>query len=176
MSAAYPEGVSVRALERNADARGWLAEIHRDSWQPEAEPVQWVAVSARANSLRGLHAHFDRWELYVLLAGRAFLAMRDIRPRSPTPGALAALELDAQRPSVVRMPPAVLHGMYFSEDSLLLVGFSAYFTGLAEDGCRWNDPATGIAWPCSAPTLSARDAALPGYAEFLRAAAGLLAK
>jgi len=176
VSAQPLEGVEVRSLSPHLDERGSLTEIHRDSWSRDIEIVQWVAVSAHANSLRGLHAHFDRWELYVLLAGRAFLAMRDIRPGSASFGRVAALELDARRPCVLRMPPSVLHGMYFREDSHLMVGFSAYFAGLTEDGCRWNDPETGIAWPCTAPTLSARDAALPGYAEFLRAAAGLLAK
>jgi len=166
---ARPDGFSVRPLARNEDERGWLAEIHRDSWSSDIEIVQWVAVSARANALRGLHAHFDRWEFYVLLTGRAYLAMRDIRPRSPTSGMLAALELDAERPCVVRMPPAVLHGMYFRADSLLAIGFSAYFAGLTEDGCRWDDPQSGLAFPCRDPILSARDAALPSYAEFSRA-------
>ena len=53
-------------------------------------------------------------------------------------------------------------------DSLLAIGFSAYFAGLTEDGCRWDDPEPGIAWPCTAPILSARDAALPSYADLVK--------
>ena len=164
---AYPHGVEVRELSAHVDGRGSLTEIHRDSWH-DLEIVQWVAVHARRNALRGLHAHFDRWELYVLLSGRAFVAMRDIRQGSPTLDSVASIELDAARPCILRMPPAVLHGMYFREDSHLVIGFSAYFAGLSEDGCRWDDPETGITWPCSAPILSARDASLPGYSQFLR--------
>jgi len=175
VSAQPLEGVEVRSLSPHLDERGSLTEIHRDSWSGDIEIVQWVAIRAQRNVLRGLHAHLDRWELYALLSGAAHLAMRDTRPGSASFGRVAALELDARRPCVVRMPPSVLHGMYFREDSHLVVGFSAYFAGLSKDGCRWNDPETGIAWPCSTPTLSARDAALPGYAEFLRAAAGPLA-
>lgn len=169
-AAAYPQGVEVRELSANVDQRGWLMEIHRDSWD-DTKIVQWVAVHAHRNALRGLHAHFDRWELYVLLAGSAHVAMRDTRPGSASAGQVASVELDARRPCVLRMPPAVLHGMYFREDSHLVIGFSAYFAGLSEDGCRWDDPDTGMRWPCSEPILSARDAALPSYAEFLRRAA-----
>lgn len=168
----YPQGVAVHELSRNADERGWLTEIHRDSWCKDVELVQWVAVRARANSLRGLHAHFDRWEFYVLLAGAAFMAMRDIRPRSPTHGMLSTLEVNAEAPCIVQVPPALLHGTYFREDTLVAIGFSAYYTGDAnERGCRWNDPQAGIAWPCTRPIVSARDAALPSYAELLRATA-----
>lgn len=170
MSARYPDGVIVRELRPNTDVRGSLTEIHRDEWSGVREVVQWNAVRSRANSLRGLHAHVDRWEVYVLLAGTAFMAIRDIRPASATLGVLATAEIDAERPCAVQIPPGVLHGTYFREESVLAIGFSAYYAEADEFGCRWNDPAAGIAWPCSAPILSPRDAALPSYAELLRIA------
>jgi dTDP-4-dehydrorhamnose 3,5-epimerase len=176
---AYPDGVLVRPLKPNLDVRGSLTEIHRDEWSGVLEIVQWNVVRSRANTLRGLHAHVDRWEIYILVAGRAYMTIRDIRPGSATLDAMATLEVDAEQPCAVQIPPGVLHGTYFREAAVLAIGFSAYYVDADEFGCQWNDPQAGFTWPCTAPILSPRDAALPSYAELLRliaATAGTAAK
>ena len=165
---ALPAGMLVEALVPNMDIRGSLTEIHRDEWIGRPLILQWDSIQSNANVLRGLHAHADRYEIYILVRGRAFIGVRDVRRRSPTEGMLVGLEVQGSRPRAVHIPQCLLHGMYFLEDSMLLVGFSEYYQPSDELGCNWQDSEAGITWPCNRPVLSGRDAALPSLKVLLQ--------
>lgn len=163
-----PAGVSIRRLKPNRDERGWLTEVHRDSWMEPGKIVQWNAVYCKANTLRALHIHLTRFESYILVRGRAIVAFRDLRKGSPTEALVAMLDLDEAQPCAVNVPKGVMHGMLFTEESLLLTAFSAYYDAVDEQGVHWRDPDTGIVWPCDAPIISVRDATLPSLREYMR--------
>lgn len=165
---ALPAGMLVEALVPNMDLRGSLTEIHRDEWISRPRTIQWDSIQSNANVLRGLHAHADRYEIYILVRGRAFIGVRDVRRRSPTEGMVMELEVQGSQPRAVHIPKRLLHGMYFMEDSTLLVGFSEYYRPSDELGCHWQDSDSGISWPCNRPVLSERDAALPSLKVLLR--------
>ena len=61
----------------------------------------------------------------------------------------------------VVIPEGVAHGFYYPEPTVHLYGMTEEFDPADDLGCTWNDPALGLAWPCTAPILSARDAAAP---------------
>jgi dTDP-4-dehydrorhamnose 3,5-epimerase len=164
-----PVGVEVRVLDPHQDHRGRLVEIHRSEWGLGIEPVQWNAVSSRANVLRGVHVHLQHTDYITVATGHMALGLCDLRPGSPTEGQSALLDLTEAEPLGVVIPVGVAHGFYFPEPSLVVYSVSHTWQTTDELGCRWDDPGLGIEWPCTAPVLSERDATA-GSLSALRAA------
>jgi dTDP-4-dehydrorhamnose 3,5-epimerase len=152
-----------------------FTELFRDSWQLEVAPVQWNLVQSDANVLRGVHVHHRHEDYLTLAAGRATIGLHDLRADSSTAGLGTALELDADFPSALVIPPGVAHGFYFPEPALHVYAVSHDWDQSDELGCRWDDPELGIAWPCAAPLISLRDAALGPVSELRAALRGALA-
>src|SRR6185436_4644545 len=113
-----PQGVLHSPLVPQADERGVFTELFRDSWSLEVEPSQWNAVSSVANALRGVHAHWRHTDYLTVVAGRATIGLHDLREGSTTEGLGATVELRADRPASLVVPPGVAHGFYFHEPSL----------------------------------------------------------
>ncbi|HXF56964.1 MAG TPA: dTDP-4-dehydrorhamnose 3,5-epimerase family protein [Actinomycetota bacterium] len=158
-------GVRVLPLRRHEDARGWLAEVYRRAWVPEAgEAVQANVSVSRRGVLRGLHFHRRQADYWCVLSGRAFVGLFDCREGSPTRGHRAELRLSADAPRALYIPPGVAHGFYAEEDVVLLYLVDRYFTGEDEFGVAWDDPEVGIAWPARDPVLSERDRSNPPLA------------
>jgi dTDP-4-dehydrorhamnose 3,5-epimerase len=164
-----PAGVRLHELVPHRDERGVFTELFRDSWHLEVEPVQWNLVRSEANVLRGVHVHHRHEDYLSLAAGRATIGLHDLRASSATAGLGTTLELSEDSPAALVIPPGVAHGFYFPEPALHVYGVSHDWDMSDELGCRWDDPELGIAWPCSSPLISPRDAAL-GPVRELRAA------
>jgi dTDP-4-dehydrorhamnose 3,5-epimerase len=152
-------------LEPHGDSRGTFTELFRASWETGVAPVQWNAVRSKANVLRGVHAHHRHSDYLTLLSGRAAVGLYDLRDGSPTYGAASLLVLSAGEPVGLVIPPGVAHGFYLYEPSLHVYAVSHEWALDDELGCRWDDPELRIPWPCTAPRLSARDAALGSLAS-----------
>jgi dTDP-4-dehydrorhamnose 3,5-epimerase len=161
-------GVRLRDLEPHADARGVFLELHRCEWDTGVEPVQWNAVSSRRGVLRGVHCHWRHEDYLVILEGSASVGLCDLRPDSPTYREAACLRLEGRVPQAITVPTGVAHGFYYHETSIHLYAVSHYWSLDDELGCRWDDPALGIAWPQGVAELSPRDAALPPLAQLER--------
>jgi dTDP-4-dehydrorhamnose 3,5-epimerase len=158
--------VALHALSLLTDERGSFVEAFRGSWFPAIPPfVQGNLSRSRARVLRGLHVHRRQWDLWVPVAGRLFVALRDLREGSPTAGVTDTLELDAARPAALLIPPGVAHGFQALEDATLLYLVTEAYDGTDEDGFSPLDPAVGVSWPLDDPILSDRDRDAPPLAE-----------
>ena len=155
-----PEGVAVHPLEPHPDERGVFTELFRESWGLAVVPVQWNAVRSEANVLRGVHAHWRHLDYLTLVAGRATIGLHDLREGSPTEGLGTIVELTAESPSALVTPTGVAHGFYFHEPSIHVYAVTHDWDPADELGCRWDDPALRIPWPCRDPHLSERDRGL----------------
>jgi len=164
-----PAGVDLIPLTPHADDRGVFTELFRESWRLDVALSQWNAVRSEANVLRGVHAHVRHDDYLTLVVGRATIGLHDLRAGSETEGLGVAVELDATAPAALVIPTGVAHGFYFHEPSLHVYAVSHEFDPADELGCRWDDPALAIDWPCREPLISARDQAL-GPLSDLRAA------
>ena len=162
-----PAGVSTFELTRNVHDRGSLTEIYREEWFPFGPAVQWNLVSSPAGVLRGIHVHLRSAEYYALVAGRALVGFRDLRPGSPTLGATALVEVDGSEPVALAAPRGLAHGLYSTTPITLLVGTTSVRDPAAEVGCHWRDPDLGIPWPFETAIVSAQDAALGRLSELL---------
>ena len=163
-------GVEVRELRRLADERGSLVETYRREWLPPGarEMVQSNLSRSKAGVLRGMHYHRGQADYWVVIEGRAFVALLDLRRGSPTEGERQEFEMDGDDPSGLTIPPGVAHGFYARTDLTLQYLVDAYY-GADEDehGLAWDDPGLGISWPASDPILSERDRTNPSLADVL---------
>lgn len=119
---------------------------------------------SRRGVLRGLHfqASQPQGKLVRVATGRVWDVAVDIRPESPTFRQWVGVELSADRPRLLWIPPGLAHGfVVLSETADFLYKTTAYYDPASERCIRWDDPALAIVWPDpGAPLqLSAKDRA-----------------
>jgi dTDP-4-dehydrorhamnose 3,5-epimerase len=161
--------VLVRPLQIHVDARGSFLETYRREWLPAdaSDMVQSNVSRSRAGVLRGPHFHRAQADFWVVLEGRAFIGLVDLRAGVPEQSSRQELIVDSTEPQGLYIPPGVAHGFYAETDLVLLYLVDAYYDGADEFGIAWNDPDLGISWPTSDPILSDRDRSNPSLAQVL---------
>jgi dTDP-4-dehydrorhamnose 3,5-epimerase len=162
-------GVLRRRLAPHEDRRGSFSELWRSSWTApiSGDPfVQANLSKSMAGVLRGMHFHLHQADLWLVLDGRAVVALADLRGagseatwRPPT----AVLELGAGEALLI--PERVAHGFYAPVELSLVYFVTQEFDGSDEHGFAWDDPLVAIAWPTTDPLISDRDRANPRLAE-----------
>ena len=172
-------GVTWANLVRHEDERGSFRELWRargfDDLAPEAAglpagtAVRFVqsnlSVSAQG-VLRGLHLHRLQLDHWVVTAGRAFVALVDVRPMLAGGRPIVdAREVPAD--TTISIPTGVAHGFLAMEPLELVYFVTNEYDGADELGFAWNDPDAAVPWPTvpgtadGAPILSGRDQANP---------------
>jgi dTDP-4-dehydrorhamnose 3,5-epimerase len=163
-----PDGVRLRELPHHPDDRGSFIECFRESWPEIPRPVQWNIVRSERRVFRGFHVHVKHTDYLMMASGVMALGLRDLRRASPTHGLTALIELNAERPSAVVLPPGVAHGFSFVEPSVHIYAVSEFWDKEDELACHWADPEIGIPWPLREPQLSRRDREAGPLAEMIR--------
>lgn len=163
------DGVEIRPLSPLSDMRGSLCEVHRDIWHAAPRPIQWDYIRTRRRVLRGVHVHRLRWDYFVVVEGRAAIGLCDIRRDGPSFLASMMIETNGDEPCCIIVPPGVAHGLYAVSATRYLYGLTAGYDGLDQSGCRFDDPALGLAWPDPAPKVVKRDADQPPLAGLIAA-------
>ena len=149
-----------------ADDRGWFAETwNQDVFRAAGLPAHFVQDNqsrSRKNVLRGLHFQLQhpQGKLVRAVAGRIFDVAVDIRKSSSHFGRWVAVELSAEVPEMLWIPPGFAHGFLVLSDSAdVLYKTTDFYHSAAERTIRWNDPSIGIEWPLTVePIISAKDA------------------
>ena len=176
-------GVAYGAVQRFGDPRGSFRELWRASRQPpltedltgapDARFVQANLSTSAAGVLRGLHYHRRQLDYWIVAAGRAFVALVDVRPptRGEGPAVVETRELAAD--DWVVIPAGVAHGFLALESLDLLYLVTNEYDGTDELGFAWDDPAVAVPWPTLSgtrdgrPMLSERDQANPPLADLV---------
>jgi len=150
------------------DARGFFLEsYHAPKFAAagiDAVFVQDNHSSSSSGTLRGLHMQrdFAQGKLVRCVAGAIFDVAVDVRRGSKTFGRWVGQMLSAENFHQLWVPPGFLHGFcVVSESAEVQYKCTDLYHPEDELGVIWNDPDIGVAWPVSAPVLSAKDAALP---------------
>ncbi len=149
------------------DARGFFFE----SWNRrdfaaaglDFDFVQDNQSRSHRGVLRGLHYQIEhaQGKLVRVIEGAVLDVAVDLRRSSPTFGAHVAIELSADKRSMLWIPPGFAHGfIVVSEVAEFLYKTTDYWYPEHERTLLWNDPALRIGWPAGiAPTLAPKDAA-----------------
>ncbi|HYC07793.1 MAG TPA: dTDP-4-dehydrorhamnose 3,5-epimerase, partial [Candidatus Binatia bacterium] len=121
--------------------------------------------------LRGLHCHRHQLDYWVVVAGRAFVALVDVRAALGGGGPPTVETREMSADDWVVIPAGVAHGFLALEPIELLYLVTDEYDGSDELGFAWDDPAAAVPWPTELPTadgrpiLSDRDRSNPSLAE-----------
>jgi dTDP-4-dehydrorhamnose 3,5-epimerase len=160
------DGVVVVEPKVWSDERGIFVETFRHEWVPGAEPmVQANRADRRTGVLVGLHYHLRQADYWYVPAGRAFVALHDLRASSRSVGSSLTLEIGEHDHRGVYIPKGVAHGFAALTDLTITYLVDCYYDPADELGLAWDDPALAIDWPLDAPIVSDRDRANPRRAE-----------
>jgi dTDP-4-dehydrorhamnose 3,5-epimerase len=179
-------GVRFGAIARHADSRGAFRELWRASAFPALTPadtgspagsephfVQANLSSSAAGVLRGLHYHRRQLDYWVVAAGRAFVALVDVRPVADGRGGAVVETRELAADDWVVIPAGVAHGFLALEPLELVYLVTNEFDNRDELGFAWDDPAVGVplpevpAKPHGQPILTDRDRSNPSLAELV---------
>jgi dTDP-4-dehydrorhamnose 3,5-epimerase len=175
-------GVRYGAVARHGDARGSFRELWRASAFADGRYVQANLSTSAPGVLRGLHLHRRQDDLWVVGAGRAFVALVDVRPLIDGTGPTALVETrELPADDWVAIPSGIAHGFLALEPLELVYLVTNEYDGSDELGFAWDDPAVAVPWPTlgatadGRPITSERDAANPPLAELVvRLRAGIV--
>lgn len=104
------EGVVIKKLARYVDERGWLMEVFRsDEW--DFQPVMSYVSQTDPGVVRGPHEHVFQSDCFAFVGPGSFrLHLWDRREGSVSRGEEMIIEVGADNPSLVIIPPGVVHG------------------------------------------------------------------
>lgn len=103
-------GVIIKPLVKNKDERGWLAEVFRRD-ELDFDPVMSYISLTNPGVVRGPHEHVFQADCFVFLGPGSFrLYLWDRREASSTKGEKIEIEVGENNPSLVIVPPGVVHG------------------------------------------------------------------
>ena len=171
----YPTEIpAVRIVEttRHEDGRGFLVETFNERRLRDHgiafDAVQENHSRSERGVVRGLHLQIPpaaQAKLVRVAQGRIFDVAVDVRDGSDTFGRWVGLELDAEEPRQLYVPPGFAHGFcVLSERADVVYLLDAHYAPEHERGLRWNDPDVGVEWPLGAgeARLNERDLRWPG--------------
>lgn len=120
-----------------------------------------LAHTTHAGVIRGLHylpqPHREQ-KLVRCIAGAVHDVIVDVRPDSPTRGALYEVRLDADQRQSLFVPSGVAHGYQSLADGTeVLYMTDQYYQPGLERGIRYSDPSLGVSWPLPARDVTERD-------------------
>jgi dTDP-4-dehydrorhamnose 3,5-epimerase len=177
-------GVAWGGVARHGDLRGSFRELWRASAFADLDPAlagrpepSFTQVNLSASSpgvLRGLHVHRRQLDHWVVTAGRALVALVDVRPLVAGTAERPIVEMrEAPTDTTVTIPAGVAHGFLALEPLELVYLVTSEFDGSDELGFAWDDPLAGVPWPAvpgapdGRPILSERDRSNPPLRELV---------
>lgn len=163
-----PDVVLVE-YQRFPDNRGFFAELwKRSDFLANGIPFDYMQVSmslSRRGVVRGLHYQLrpaEQGKLVTVVRGRVVDVAVDIRKGSPWFGRYVAVELSADKPYLLWVPPGFAHGFQALEDDTVFIYLmTKEYAPQLERCIRWNDPEIGIPWPIREAIVSEKDSKCP---------------
>lgn len=163
--------------KKSGDDRGFFSEVYsRRSLREAGIEIDFVqdnhSYSAEKGILRGLHFQLPptaQTKLVRVIRGRIWDVAVDIRAGSETYGKWVGAELSVKNWAQILVPQGFAHGFVTLEPHTeVLYKVDAFYDPDTDAGLMWNDPNLAIDWPIeTTPQLSAKDAALPGFADWV---------
>ncbi|MHA2857032.1 dTDP-4-dehydrorhamnose 3,5-epimerase [Paenibacillus lautus] len=150
----------------HGDHRGFFMESYNDLlFKQHGIAYNFIqdnqSLSAEAGVLRGLHYQLNpkaQTKLIRVLTGAIYDVIVDIRKSSPTFGQWVGVILSEHNHRQLLVPKGFAHGFCtLVPNTQVLYKVDEYYSPENDRGILWNDPALGIDWPTSNPTLSDKD-------------------
>jgi dTDP-4-dehydrorhamnose 3,5-epimerase len=106
------DGVEINLLNRFSDERGWLAELYRsDEVRGDSAPAMGYVSVTKPGVTRGPHEHLDQSDRFCFAGPGEFeVRMWDNRSDSPTYLNSQTVVVGEDNPTIIVVPPGVVHG------------------------------------------------------------------
>lgn len=138
------DGVIIKELKKFIDDRGWLTEIYRRDEVDLSPAMSYVSLTLPGVA-RGPHEHVYQSDFFIFIGPGSFrLHLWDRREESKTKGEKIEIEVGADNPCTVLVPPGVVHGYQcISDEPALSINFpDKLYKGIAKqdeiDEIRWE--------------------------------------
>jgi dTDP-4-dehydrorhamnose 3,5-epimerase len=105
------DGVVLRRLVTHSDARGDLTVLLSRKYVADAMTPHVYLVRAAAGSVRAWVFHRRQSDQLAFAMGSFRVVLQDLRPGSPTHGLVMVLEVGANNPVQLTIPPFVIHAV-----------------------------------------------------------------
>ena len=165
-------GLLILTPKRFGDKRGFFTELFPARRYAEvgiSRPfVQDNLSRSHRGVLRGLHLQnpTQQAKLVGVMRGTVLDVAVDVRIGSPTFGHHAAVELSEENGRQFYIPRGFAHGFaVLSEFADFFYKCDDFYSPKDELAVRWDDPALGIDWRVTNPSLTTRDAQAPLLAD-----------
>src|SRR3954469_11242821 len=158
--------VKLVTPRRFGDARGWFAEVYKQSaFEATGLVVNFVqdnhSMSAQVGTVRGLHFQlppFAQAKLVRVVRGRILDVAVDVRRSSPTFGRHVAVELSADAGQALFIPVGFAHGFCtLAPDTEVEYKVSDLYAPDCDRGIAWDDPDLALPWPFDAAEVQLSD-------------------
>jgi dTDP-4-dehydrorhamnose 3,5-epimerase len=101
-------------------------------------------------------------KLVIILKGKVFDVVVDIRKGSPNFGKWIGIVLSGKENDMLWVPPGFAHGFAaLRQDTRVMYKMTTHYLPDKQRGIIWNDSTLGIKWPVKDPILSKRDSEFP---------------
>ena len=102
--------VIIKILPKYTDDRGWLTEAFRSD-ELDYDPAMGYVSLTNPGVIRGPHEHVAQSDCFIFVGPGSFkLYLWDRRETSSTNGEKLEIEVGADHPTLVIVPPGVVHG------------------------------------------------------------------
>lgn len=147
--------------ERGFFARSWcVREFKEYGLNPNLVQCN-VSFNKKKGTLRGMHyqaAPHGEAKLVRCTKGALYDVIIDLRHGSPTFKQWFGVELTAENRKALYVPEGFAHGFQTLEDETeVFYQMSEFHHPENAQGVRYDDPAFGIDWPVTSPSLSPKD-------------------
>jgi dTDP-4-dehydrorhamnose 3,5-epimerase len=104
------DGVEIKKLKVIRDGRGLLMEILRCDDKMFLKFGQVYMSVCNPNVAKAWHYHKVQTDFFTVVKGRTKLVLYDQRESSPTFGEVQEFDIGDANPTLVKIPPLVVHG------------------------------------------------------------------
>ena len=106
------DGVRLKDVRNIVTKNGITRELYRPDWKLTEGTVQhMIHVTLNGKAVSAWHMHEIQTDHIFVLQGHVMLALFDDREKSPTRGKVNSFNLSPMRPTLIRIPPGVWHGL-----------------------------------------------------------------
>ncbi|MBN2302192.1 MAG: dTDP-4-dehydrorhamnose 3,5-epimerase family protein [Lentisphaerae bacterium] len=112
------DGVGIKKLVQHSDVRGWLSELFRsDELPPDLMPAMAYVSVTLPHTKRGPHEHSVQTDIFCFVGpGHFKIRLWDNRKHSPTYGKMFETVVGENNPTLIIVPPGVVHGYVNDSD------------------------------------------------------------
>lgn len=168
LSGCFEVQPTVRGDERGAFIKTFQSSVFAEAGLETSYPEHFFSHS-RKNVVRGLHFQLppkDQHKYVFCTWGEVFDVAIDLRKGSPTYGRHHVFHLSAQKWNAAYIPKGFAHGFaVLSAEAVMGYFVSEEFVPDLDSGIRWDS--LDIDWPVSSPILSAKDASLVAFEDWI---------